>query len=365
MNLRIPGPTPCPPEVLQAMTKPMINHRGPEFAQIIKRIAARLQEFFQTKNDILVLTTAGTGGMESAVVNTMSPGDKVLSASCGEFGDRFAKIAETYGAQVTRLKAELGKAVDPDSIRKALSADPSITAVLLTHNETSTGVTNDLKALAAVCKEFDKLVVVDAVSSLSSIDLQTDAWKCDVVVTGSQKGWMVPPGLAMVSVSEEGWKAVANAKMPRFYFDYQRAKSSADRGQTPWTPAVSVYFALDYALDLMAKEGMQNIFARHARIAAHTRQRVKDLGLALFADEAVASNTVTAVHVPETLQARELLRILREDFQVVMAGGQGSLDGKIFRIGHLGYVQQEDIDKAMVALEEALARLGFAQAAAV
>ncbi|MFC2045879.1 pyridoxal-phosphate-dependent aminotransferase family protein, partial [Chloroflexota bacterium] len=222
-HLRIPGPTPCPPEILQAMTKQMINHRGDEMAQIINDITAKLKQVFQTENDILILTGSGTGGLEAAVVNTLSPGDKVLSVSIGVFGERFATIARTFGAEVTPLQFEWGKAADPNAIRSALQADPEIKAVLVTHNETSTGVTNDLASISAVVKEFDKLLLVDAISSLGSINLPVDEWQCDVTVTGSQKGWMVPPGLAMVSVSQNAWQAHAAAKMPRFYWDFTQA----------------------------------------------------------------------------------------------------------------------------------------------
>ncbi len=207
MNLRIPGPTPCPPEVLAASGKQMIDHRGPEFAEVLKRVTAGLKEAFQTQRDLIILTGSGTGAMEAAVVNTLSPGDKVLSVSNGVFGDRFATIAQTYGAEVERLSFPMGTPDDPDAIGKALGANPGIKAVLVTHNETSTGVTNDLEAIAAVVKRFEKLLIVDAISSIGSINCPVDKWNCDVVVSGSQKGWMVPPGLAFISVSEEGWRA--------------------------------------------------------------------------------------------------------------------------------------------------------------
>jgi aspartate aminotransferase-like enzyme len=355
MQLRIPGPTPCPPESLKAMGKQMINHRGKEFTELINRITAKLKEFYQTKNDLYILTGSGTGGMEAAVVNMMSPGDKVLSAFNGVFGNRFADIAEKYGADVTRLKFEWGKPVDPDAVRKALQADPKIKTVLLTHNETSTGVTSDLQALAAVINEFDKLIIVDAISSLGCIDLKVDAWKCDVVVTGSQKGWMVPPGLAMVSISEKGWKAHAQAKIPRFYWDFSKCKSYLEKGQTPWTPAISIFFALDATLDMMMKEGLTNIFARHAKIGDMTRKGVKSLGLSLFAaDEKYASNTVTAVSGSEKVSASKLQQILRDEYKVVVSGGQGDLTGKIFRIGHLGWVTEADIKETLDAIGKAL-----------
>ncbi len=358
-NLRIPGPTPVPDEVLQAMTKQMINHRGPEFAGILNGITDKLKQLFQTKGDVFLLTCSGTGGMEAAVVNTLSPGDKVLSVSVGVFGDRFASIAEQFGAEVSRLNFEWGKAADPDAVRKALQGDSRIKAVLVTHNETSTGVTNDLAALSSVIKEFDKLLLVDAISSLGSIDLPVDEWHCDVAITGSQKGWMVPPGLAMVSVSEEAWQAHANAKMPRFYWDFSRAKSYLERGQTPWTPAITTVFALSTALEMMLEEGLANITARHARIGKMTREGVKSLGLSLFTDEACASNTVTAVAATDGLDANKLRKILLEEHEVVLGGGQQQLDGKIFRIGHLGLVTEEDIEATISAIRAVLPKAGF------
>jgi len=354
-QLRIPGPTPCPPEILKAIGRQMINHRGKEFGEIIQGVTAKLKTIFQTQNDVFLLTGSGTGGMEAVIVNTLSPGDKVLSVSIGAFGERFADIAKAYGAEVKRLDFEWGKPADPEAVRRALKANGGISAVLVTHNETSTGVTNDLKSISAIVKEFDKLLLVDAISGLGSIDLPVDAWKCDVVVSGSQKGWMVPPGLAMVSISEKGWQAHAKAKMPRFYWDFTKAKSYLEKGQTPWTPAVSVFFGLAVALDMMLAEGLPNIFARHARVADLARSGVKSLGLSLFPEEEkYASNTVTAVKAPEKLDVPKLLQILRDEHNVVLAGGQGKLAGKIFRIGHLGWVTEDDIKEVLEILAKVL-----------
>ncbi len=358
-QLRIPGPTPVPDEVRQAMAKQMINHRGPEFTQLLHDVTAKLKQLFQTKSDVFLLTASGTGGLEAALVNTLSPGDKVLSASIGVFGDLFVSIAQQLGAEVTPLRFEWGKAADIDTIRQALQADPKIKAVMVTHNETSTGVTNDLASISQVVKEFDKLLLVDAISSLGSIDLPIDDWHCDVVVTGSQKGWMVPPGLAMVSVSQEAWQAHANAKMPRFYWDFTKAKSYLEKGQTPFTPTVSIIFALSAALEMMLKEGQANVIARHARIGKAARDGIKSLGLSLFAEESHASNTVTTVAASGGLDTKKLLKILREEYQTVLAGGQQSLDGKIFRIGHLGWVTEEDIEAVISALKVALPQAGF------
>jgi len=359
VSLRIPGPTPCPEDVLQAMSKQMINHRGKEFAELIQQITSKLKQAFQTNGDVYILTCSGTGAMEASIVNTLSPGDKVLSLSNGVFGDRFANIAERFGAEVTRVKFDWGQAIDPDAAKQALDADPKIKAVLVTHNETSTGVTSDLEAIGAVVRKFDKLLIVDAISSLGCIDLQVDAWGCDVVATGSQKGWMVPPGLAFVSVNERAWKAHAEAKMPRFYWDFTAAKEYLEKDQTPWTPAVSIFYALEVALAMLEKEGLQNIFARHARLGQRTRDGVKSMGLSLFADESCASNTVTAVKSPEGIDSKKLVQTVKEEHGITLAGGQASLAGKIFRVGHLGFVSENDVDDVITQLRLALPKLGY------
>jgi len=359
-QLRIPGPTPCPPEVLKAMAFPMINHRGPEFHQMLTDVTEDLKKVFQTRNDVLILTGSGTGGLEAAAVNTLSPGDKVLSVSIGVFGDRFAGIAKQFGADLVSLKVDWGKAANPDAVRKLIKENPQVKAVLVTHNETSTGVTNDLGAISKVVKDAGKLLIVDAISSLGSINLPVDDWRCDVVITASQKGWMVPPGLAMVSVSREAWKAHAEAKMPRFYWDFTRAKNYLDeKKENPWTPAVSIVYALTVALKMMLKEGIDNIFDRHAHIGQMTRDGIKKLGLPLFAEESHASNTVTAVGIPAGLDGKKLRQILREESKVVLAGGQQTLDGKIFRIGHLGMVYDKDIKEVLAAIKAVLPRAGF------
>ncbi len=360
-NLRIPGPTPCPADVLQAMAKQMINHRGPEFGQMLNGVTTSLKQLFQTKGDVFLLTGSGTGGLEAVIVNTLSPGDKVLSVSNGVFGERFATIAQQFGAEVTPLRFEWGKAADADAVRQALQAEPQIKAVLVTHNETSTGVTNDLASISSVVKEFDKLLLVDAVSSIGSINLPVDDWHCDVTVTASQKGWMAPPGLAMVSVSQEAWQAHSKARMPRFYWDFAKAKSYLEMAtaQTPWTPAVSTVFALSVSLEMMLKEGLPNIIARHARVGRAAREGVKSLGLSLFTKESYASNTVTAVAASNGLDTKKMLKILREEHQIVLAGGQQSLDGKIFRIGHLGWITEDDIEIVISALRVVLPQAGF------
>lgn len=362
-QLRIPGPTPCPPEVLQAMTKQMIDHRSKEFVNILYGITDKLKQLFQTKNDVLLLTGSGTGSLEAMVVNMLSPGDKILAVSIGVFGDRFTDIARRFGADVIPLNVEWGKPADPDSIRHALRAEPKIKAVLVTHNETSTGVTNDMAAISKAVKEFDKLLLVDSISGIGSLKMPVDEWNCDVVAAGSQKGWMVPPGMAMVSVSPRAWKANAEANMPRYYWDFAEAKKYYEKGQTPWTPAVSTVFALSVALDMMLKEGMDNIVARHARIGQTARDGVKSIGLSLFvADEAYASNTVTAVNVPAGVDVKKMIQILREEHQIIINSGQQKLETKIFRVGHMGWVNEQEIKELVAALKVAIPKAATAAA---
>ena len=370
MQLRIPGPTPCPPQALQAMKKQMINHRGKEFGEILNSVTTKLKQVFQTTGDVFLLTSSGTGGLEAAIVNILSPGDRVLAISCGAFGDRFGDIAEQYGAKVKRLNFEWGKPVDPEAVSQVLRANDDIKAVLVTHNETSTGITNDLGKISSVVKQFDKLFLVDAISSLGCIDLPTDNWHCDIVVTGSQKGWMVPPGLAMVSLSEKAWQAHNQARMPRYYWDFTKARDYLQKGQTPWTPAISICYALNSTLDLMLSEGLTNVFARHSRIAQMTRNGIRSLGLSLLSEDSYASNTVTAVSAvgrkggkndstdypaaESQIDVAKLTQVLRDEHDVVIAAGQGRLAGKIFRIGHLGLVKESDIKTVLEALAKAL-----------
>ncbi len=361
INLRIPGPTPVPPAVLQAMARPMIDHRGPEFAEILLRVTGHLKYFFQTSADILCYPASGTGAMEAAVVNLFSPGDPVAAITIGAFGNRFAKIAEAFGVNITRIEFPWGQAASTETVLERLAGISGLRGVLVTHNETSTGVTNDLKTLAAAIRAQhpDSVIAVDAVSSLSCVDLRMDEWDLDVVFTGSQKGWMVPPGLAMIGVSARAWEASKRAKLPRMYWDFAWAKRSLEKGQTPYTPPVSLFYALDVALQMMRNEGREAIFARHQAVGEYTRARARQLGLELLADPAFASNTVTALKVPAGIEVKALRKALREQDRVVIAGGQEQLEGKIVRIGHLGYVHQPDISATMDALEKHLAALGY------
>ncbi len=359
MNLRIPGPTPVPDEVAQAGAAEMIDHRGPEFAAMMERVTTGVRDIFQTTNDLVILTTSGSGAMEAAVVNHLSPDEPVLVCTIGEFGKRFLELTEVYGARPTELAFEAGEPADPNRIEEALKANPQIRTVLVTHNETSTGTTNPLKDIAAAVKGAGRFLIVDAISSLSSIPVEVDNWKLDVVLSGSQKGWMVAPGLAFVSMSEESWEVQKRTTTPRFYLDLKRAQDSAARGQTPWTPAVSLFFQMDKALELIKSEGIENVYARHHRHGERVRQGMQAMGLQLFSREGFRSDTVTAVLCPEGIDVANLRKIARTEFKTVLAGGQGPLASKIFRFGHLGYCTDEDVEAGLKAVEQTLQRLEY------
>jgi aspartate aminotransferase-like enzyme len=355
MNLRIPGPTPLPPDVLAAVGQQMINHRGPEFEALYADVTAWLKVFFETEHDLLLLTCSGTGGMEAAIVNTLSPGDRVLAVMIGTFGERFAEIAVAFGADVTLLAFPLGQAADPTVVAQKLAQDGPFAAVLLTQNETSSGVTNDVEALCAAIHAAAPatLILVDGISGMGAIRLRADAWGCDVVVAGSQKAWMAPPGMAMLSVSPRAWEAYQRAKMPRYYLDLGQARKYAQRNQTPATPALPVLYALHVSLKQMVAEGREAIVARHARIGAYCRAGMLKLGLGLYADPAHYSNTVTAVTLPSTLKASKLEADLRTRYGVIV-GSSKAAGVEMIRIGHMGYVSEADLDEVTAALKALL-----------
>ncbi len=358
-NLRIPGPTALPASVREAGARQMINHRGPEFAQMLARILDGMKPYFGTTNDIAMLSCAGSGGLEAAVVNTMSPGDRVVGISIGSFGDRFAKIAKSYGADVTKVEAEWGYSAAADEVREILRATPDTKAVLLTHNETSTGVMNPIADLAAAIRAEtpDALILVDIVSGLGAVPFEMDAWGVDIVITGSQKAWMAAPGLAMVAASPRAWEAMERATMPRFYLDLRAHRESHANGQTPWTPAIAVVYQVDEGLRLMGLEGKEAVYARHEACAAASRAGLAALGFELFADPPVASRTVTAAQVPDGLDWKAFNAEVKRR-GVVLAGGQGKLTGRVFRLGHLGSVTLEEILGAMSTLEMASIQAG-------
>ncbi|MBI3002643.1 MAG: alanine--glyoxylate aminotransferase family protein [candidate division NC10 bacterium] len=356
-RLLAPGPTEVPPQVLQAMARPVIHHRTPEFEALFEEVRRGLQWLFQTRQDVLILAASGTGAMEGAVVNACSPGDKVLVLKGGKFGERWAEICQAYGLTVIPVEIPYGKVADPAAVGEALRRQPGIAAVFATHSETSTGVLNDIEAIAAVVRKTPALLVVDAVTSLGVVDVPTDDWGVDVMVAASQKAIMLPPGLAFACLSERAWAAAGRARLPRYYFDFLTERKSQAKHQTAWTPAVSLVAGLKVALELMQAEGLEAIFARHERLAAATRAAATALGLTLFAERPTPA--VTAVKVPEGLDGGAVVRLLRDKHGISIVGGQGSMRGKIFRIASLGYADAYDVLTGIAALEFTLAELGY------
>jgi len=361
-QLRIPGPTPLPDRIVRAMSRPMIDHRGPEFAAILSEITAGAKRVFKTNNDLLLLTSSGTGGLESAVANLVSPGDEVIVALCGNFGERFAALASAYGAEVRRLEFDWGRPVDPGELKSFLQRHPKAKVLLLTHNETSTGLTNPLRELAREGRDADRIVVVDGVSSISSIEIETDAWGIDVAVSGSQKGWMAPPGIALVSVSDRAWAQQSKARSPRFYFDWKESKTWAEKGMTPFTPAIPVAFAMQEGLRMIEEEGLNNVYERHARLARATQAGLQALGFELYAQEGYRSHTVTSAVPPHGLDVNALRKVIDSKYGVVIAGGQAKMAGKMVRVGHLGAVAEGDVVQVIWAIEQALEELDIAPA---
>jgi aspartate aminotransferase-like enzyme len=360
--LMIPGPTPCPDVVLRALATQMINHRGPEYMAMQRELIAGLKEVFRTEADCLIFPASGTGGLEAAVVNTLSPGDKVLAIVIGAFGDRFAKIAAAHGGEVQRLDVEWGRAVDPEQVAEVLRADRdhSIRAVLITHNETSTGVLNPIREIAGHVREHGALLIVDSISGMLTAELEPDAWGLDVVVAGSQKAFMIPPGLTFVSVGPRAWEAHQTARMGRFYWDFTLMRRSMEKDQTPYTPALPQLYALKEALAIIRAEERAAMIARHRRLAQACRAGAAALGLAPLASEESFSHSVTAIRNPPGVEGKAIRGRLRERHGVMVAGGQGPLAEAIFRIGHLGYVDSTDLTATFAALEESLMALGHA-----
>ena len=352
-----PGPTPVPPEVLAAAAAPMIHHRGPDFKELLARVLERLAQVCRTDNDVLLFTASGTGGFESAIVNLLSPGERVLAVSSGEFGERWAALAAAYGCEVEALAYAWGETPSPSDLERRL-AETGAETVFLVHSETSTGVVADVQALAAAAKEAGALVVVDAVSSLGAVPLETDAWGLDVVVSGSQKALMAPPGLSLVTVSSAAWERCERAALPRFYFDWRRQRRGLETLSTPFTPAVSTVAALDVALGLLLEEGLEGAFTRHAALGRACREGAKAMGLELFSPDEERSAVVTAILTPEDADARELVLALRQRFGITLAGGHGELASRLFRIGHIGWFDVFDIATALAAVELVLADMG-------
>jgi aspartate aminotransferase-like enzyme len=354
-NLRIPGPTPMPPEVREALSRQMSNYRGQEMKVLVEGLYEKLSRYLETPHEIFLLTASGTGGLEAAVANVLSPGDRVLGVSAGVFGERFCAIASELGADVQRLSVEWGKSPDPDELRQAMRKENGVKAVLLTQNETSTGVALPIESLAKVVKEeTDALLLVDAISSLGAMPLPMERLGVDLTITGSQKAWGVPPGMAMLFFGPRALDAMERSKTPRFYFDLRRYRKAKDKGNFPFTPSISILYALDVALDLLLKEGASNVHARHQRVAAAAHREVEALGLELFADPRVLSPTVTAIRLPSGIDEPALMDRLRTKHRTVIARGQERLMGQIVRIGHLGFVEEPEIRSAIAALGAAL-----------
>ena len=363
LTLMIPGPTPVPETVLKAMGRHPIGHRSGEFQAIVRRTTEQLKWLHQTSGDVLVITGSGTAAMEAGIINTLSRGDKVICGDNGKFGERWVKVASAYGLDVDVIKAEWGKPLDPEAFRTALEADTAkaIKAVILTHSETSTGVINDLETIARHVKNHGTaLTLADCVTSLGATDVPMDAWGLDVVASGSQKGYMLPPGLSFVAMSDRAWDAYERSDLPKFYLDLGPYRKTAAKDSNPFTPAVNLYFGLEAALDMMQNEGLEAIFARHARHRSAAQAGMKAIGMPLFAAEGYGSPAITAV-APEGIDAEQLRKAVKEKFDILLAGGQDHLKGQVFRIGHLGFVCDRDVLTAVSAIEATLQALGLHQ----
>src|ERR671937_2348799 len=356
--LMTPGPTPVPPQVLAALAEPVVHHRSRDFRLTYERCLTRLREIYRTEHDVLLFTSSGTGAFESAVANLISPGDRVLVVSAGNFGERWAAMTKAYAADLVHVRLAWGETPDADDLRSVLADAGDVRVVYFVHSETSTGVVADAQSLAAVAKDAGALVVVDAVSSLGAVPLETDAWDIDVVVSGSQKALMCPPGVAFASVSPAALEAAAGATAPRYVLDWERTRKAQAKLDAPFTPAVSIVRALDVALGLLLEEGLEAAFERHARLGRACREGVKAMGLELFSPDEERSAVVTAFRVPDGIDATEIFAALRDRFGITIANGQGELKGKILRIGHIGWFDIFDITTALAAVELALADAG-------
>lgn len=356
--LLTPGPTPVPPQALEVMANPIIHHRTPQFRGIIEDVVADLKAIFKTKNDVYVIAGSGTVAMEASVVNFLSVGDKILVVRGGKFGERFADIGKAYGLDVETIDVEWGTAVDPKEIEKRLdAAEGKIKAVYTTLTETSTAVLTDIKLIGKVVAKTGAILVVDGISGIGAEEFKADGWNVDVAVSGSQKAFMIPPGLAFLSVSEKAWKLSEEAKLPAYYLNLKKYKKSMAGFDTPFTPPVNLVIALRKALGMINKEGIDNVVARSAALAEATREAMKALGLEIFSK--APSNAVTAVKVPENVDGAKLVKIMRDEKGVTMAGGQAQLKGKIFRVAHMGYITKENLIEGLEVLAETLGELGF------
>jgi serine---pyruvate transaminase len=355
-----PGPTPIPEDVLIEHGKPLMHHRSPEFGRVFSETTEKLKKLIKTKNDVFILTSSGTGAMETAITNSFRKGDRVLIVSIGNFGERFKKISSTYGLEITSLDYEWGEVADPEDIKKILDEEKEIKGVMVQFSETSTGALNDIMAMGEIVKDHQALFIVDAISGLAASEFDADGWGIDIVIGGSQKGISAPTGIAFVSISDKAWKAIETSDIPKFYFNLNAARAALQKNQTPWTPGISIIVAMNKALDLLFEEGLENMFERHRILALATQEAASALGLEfLVAEQSQRGFSVTAIKVPKGIDGKELVKIMRVRYGVTIAGGQGKIAGKIIRIGHLGYVGMFDVITAVSALEMTLADLGY------
>ncbi len=366
LNLMIPGPTPVPENVLSCMSKHPIGHRSGDFQEIVQKTTEQLKWLHQTTADVLTITGSGTAAMEAGIINTLSKGDQVICGDNGKFGERWVKVAKAYGLDVKVVKADWGQPLDPNQFKIILEADKEkkIKAVILTHSETSTGVINDLKAINNEVKNHGKAITIaDCVTSLGACNIPMDEWGIDVIASGSQKGYMIPPGLSFVAMSKRAWEANALSDLPKFYLDLRQYLKTVNKNSNPFTPAINLYFALEASLTMMQKEGLNNIFIRHSRHQKATQEGIKAMGLTLFTEEGFGSPAITAVK-PDDIDAESIRKSIKNDFDILLAGGQDHLKGKIFRIGHLGFVNDRDILSVISALESTLNKMGKLKAPA-
>ncbi|MBI4976939.1 MAG: alanine--glyoxylate aminotransferase family protein [Spirochaetes bacterium] len=355
-HLVSPGPTAVPPDALLAMAKPIYHHRTKRFDALFGEVSQKLKTIFSTTRDVFTLTSSGSGAMEAAVVNTINAGDKVITINGGKFGERWAKINKKYGAIVDEIVVPWGKSVDPMAVDAKLKADPSVVAVFVQHCETSTGAMHDVKALAAVTAKYNAILVVDAITALGVHECAMDAWGIDILLSGSQKALMIPPGLALIALSDKAWKRVEQCKTPVFYFDLRAAKKELEKKTTPWTPALTLVIGLNSVIDMMIAEGLPNVYARHANIAAATRKGCEALGLKVFPEN--PANGVTAALAPKGLSGKKIKSVMEEKYKVSIAGSQDVEKADIIRIGHIGYYDKSDIVLTLSSLEFALKDLG-------
>ncbi len=352
-----PGPSKVPESVMLEMAEPIFHHRTPQYQKIFSEVTTDLKYVFRTQNDVFVFSSSGTGALETSISSFLSKGDKIITINGGKFGQRFGLIAKSFGIEADVIDVEWGKAIDPDVIKDKLSKDKNIKAVYTTLCETSTGVLTDIKKIGEIVAKTDAILVTDAVSGLVADKLDSDQWGVDVVVSGSQKGFMLPPGLAFLSSSKKAWKLVEQCKSPSFYFDLKRYKKSLDKNDVPWTPAITLILGLQKVLKMIKEEGIEEVWSRHAKLAKATRAAMQALGLELLS--ASPSNAVTAVKIPDSVDGGKLVKTIRDDLGVTLAGGQEHLKGKIFRIAHMGYCNQYDVIVGIAAVEEGFKKLGY------